>query len=193
MLAVVPSPDRLEPAASGRARCRACGAAIAKGELRFGEVLASGYGEGDATSVFWFHLRCAAHRRPQKLAALLRESPENPETPRPPVPDREQLLAEADQGIAHARLERLAGAERASSGRARCRQCQQPIAEGAWRFRLSSFGDTGFFDPLGFIHAGCAAAYFETDLPLEARLRQASPDVDPQALAELGAAYSAPS
>jgi hypothetical protein len=179
----VATPDRLEPAASGRARCRACGAAIAKGELRFGEVLAAGYGEDGGTSVFWFHLRCAAHRRPDKLAVLLREHPDAGN-----VPDRERLLAEADEGVAHPRLARVAGAERASSGRARCRQCTELIPEGGWRIRLSSFGETGFFDPLGFVHAGCAVAYLETDLALGERLRQASPELDAAALAELGQA-----
>ena len=184
-------PDRLEPAASGRARCRACNGKIDKGTLRFGEELAGAYGEGGEPSVFWFHPLCAAQRRAEKVLPLLREHPQAVE-----LPDREELLATAEEGVSHPRLERLAGAERAASGRARCRQCQELIAAGAWRLRLSTFGESGFFDPLGFIHVGCAPAYLE--LPelkpeqLRPRLQQATPELDATALEEIAAAVVAP-
>ena len=178
--------DRLEPAPSGRAGCRACGTKIAKGEWRFGEVLPSSYGEGEGTAAFWFHLRCAAQRRPEKFARLLQDNADAQA-----LPERERLQAEAAEGLAFPKLARVAGAERASSGRARCRQCQQLIPEGAWRLRLSSFGETGFFDPLGFIHAGCARAYLETDTPLAERLQVTTPDLDDGALAEIAAQVAA--
>lgn len=179
--------DRLEPAASGRARCRACESNIEKGSLRFGEELASTYGEGGQAAVFWFHPRCAAQRRCEKILPLLREDPAAHS-----LPDREALMTEAELGVAHPKLARLAGAERASSGRARCRQCQELIPGGAWRLRLSSFGESGFFDALGFIHASCAAAYFETPpsvLPsLRTRLAQSTPNLGDVALEEIDAA-----
>jgi hypothetical protein len=165
-------PDRLEEASSGRAKCRACGEKIDKGALRYGEELASGYGEGDAASVFWFHLRCAALRRPEKFGQVMRAS-----EAAAGVADRDQLLAIADEGVAHPQLERVAGAEQASSGRARCRQCQELIEQGAWRIRLSTFGETGFFDPLGFIHASCVPGYFEVP-SVKQRLALVSPALD---------------
>ncbi len=177
--------DRLEAAASGRAQCRACGVKLAKGSLRFGEELPNAYGDGDVASVYWFHPRCAAVRRPEKIAPLLRDS-----EAAAALPDRPELLGLAEQGLAHPRLERVAGAERAASGRARCRHCQQPIAGGAWRVRLSTFADSGFFEPLGFVHAGCARAYFEVaevQLLLD-RIHLASPDLDQAALEEIRAA-----
>ena len=175
------TPDRLEIATSGRARCRACGVKIERGVLRFGEVLPGPYGEGEGegTGVFWFHPRCAAHRRPEKFLVVIREA-EAAAT----LADRDGLLAAAEEGILHERLPRVAGAERSASGRARCRHCKEGIPMGAWRIRLSSFADTGFFDPLGFLHVGCATAYFGTGA-LHDRLRQASPDLDAEALAEL--------
>jgi hypothetical protein len=175
--------DRLEAAPSGRAGCRACGAKIEKGTSRFGEELPSAYGDGDATSLYWFHPRCAAHRRPEKLAALLRQD----EAAAAALPDRDALLAEADLGIQYPKVARLAGAERASSGRALCRHCRVPIPKGDWRLRLSSFEGSGFFEPLGFVHAGCGPDYFELpDLaPLGTRLRQMSPEVDDAALEEI--------
>ncbi len=59
----------IERASSGRAKCRACSQAIAKGEERFGEALPNAYGEGE--SLFWFHLRCAACCRPESLLTAL--------------------------------------------------------------------------------------------------------------------------
>lgn len=184
-------PDRLEPAASGRARCRACNGNIEKGTLRFGEELVGTYGDGGQPSVFWFHPRCAAQRRAEKMLVILREHPRAGE-----LPDREGLQAMAEEGAASPLLERLAGAERAASGRARCRQCQELIPAGAWRLRLSTFAESGFFDPLGFIHPACAALYFQ--LPeldparLRPRLLQATPELDAAALEEIAAAMAAP-
>jgi hypothetical protein len=176
--------DRLERAASGRARCRGCGAAIAKDTLRFGEELPrSSSAAEDATSVFWFHLRCAAHRRPEKLAQLLRAR-DAADPPPEPVPDRDALLADAELALAHPRLARIAGAERASSGRARCRHCHEPIAQGQWRIRLGAFAETGFPEPLGFLHTGCIGAYFGlTDIA--ARVQQASPGLSDEDRAAL--------
>ncbi|HEY0707946.1 MAG TPA: hypothetical protein VGG33_14175 [Polyangia bacterium] len=168
--------DILQLAPTGRARCRACGAAIEKGVLRFGEALESAYGEGDATTYYWFHPRCAAHRRPEKFAVVAREASD--ET----LFGRAALLAEAEEGITHERLPRVAGAELAPSGRARCRHCKELIAQGLWRVRLSAFGQSGFFEPLGFVHAACARVYFGVP-SLRARLEQSSPGVDPAALA----------
>jgi hypothetical protein len=184
-----PRTDTFQIAPTGRARCRACGAAIAKGALRFGEALESAYGEGDATTYYWFHPRCAAHRRPEKFAALVRGSASAggppaglPSEVSTQLPDGGALLAEADEGIAHERLARIAGAEVAPSGRARCRHCKELIAQGVWRVRLSAFAQSGFFEPLGFVHAGCTRGYFGVP-SIRARLEQSAPDVDPATLA----------
>jgi hypothetical protein len=57
-------------------------------------------------------------------------------------------------------VRRIDGAERAK-GQANCRHCREPIPKGAWRIRLVFF-EEGRFNPSGFIHPGCAAAYFES-------------------------------
>jgi hypothetical protein len=176
--------DRLERATTGRARCRACSNAIEKGSLRYGEELATSYGEGDASGVFWFHPRCAAQRRPEKFQAVLRENPAAAE-----LPAREQLVAETEEGVRHPRLERVAGAERASSGRAMCRQCKTLIAQGDWRIRISTFGESGFFDPLGFVHARCSVEYF--GVPVAARVQVVPPGLAGAPLDELRAAEAA--
>jgi hypothetical protein len=163
----------LEPAATGRSKCRACGRAIAKDELRFGERLPNPFADADMT--WWFHPVCAAYRRPQAFldagevtASLL---------------DFERLEAEAQRGIEHHRLPRIDGVERAPSARARCRACREPIAKGAWRIPLVTF-DEGMFHPAGNIHVTCSALYFGT-ADIFARLAPYTVDLPAAAVADL--------
>src|SRR5262245_2300787 len=158
-------PHVFEPASSGRAKCRGCGLPIQRGELRFGERLPNPFGEGEMT--LWFHPLCAAYKRPESLLETLGTLEA--------VPDRESLERTARSSLAHRRLPRIDGAERASSGQAKCRSCRQPIARGTWRVRLVFF-EEGRFSPGGFVHLDCRAAYFETDDILE-RVLHFSPDL----------------
>jgi hypothetical protein len=82
------------------------------------------------------------------------------------VPDRATLEALAEAGVANPRLCRILRAERASSGRAKCRHCREPIAQGAWRLSLQIF-EEGRFTPIGTIHASCGVGYFGAEPPLE--------------------------
>jgi hypothetical protein len=159
-------PDTLDPAPSGRAKCRGCGRTIAKGDLRFGEALPSAYREGE--SVFWFHLYCAACMRPEKVLAVL-------ESRTDAIAERAELEAVARLGIAHERLTRLRGAERSPSGRAACRHCRELIEKGAWRLALQIF-EEGRFQPSGFVHVACAADYFGT-AELSERVRRLSAEL----------------
>ena len=140
----------LESATSGRAKCRGGGQAIQRGELRFGERLPNPFAEGEMT--LWFHPLCAAYKRPEPLLETLEGAS---------LPDRESLESAARGSLAHRRLPRIDGGERAPSGQARCRHCREPIEKGAWRIRLVHF-DEGQFSPGGYIHLGCRNAYFET-------------------------------
>jgi len=153
-------PSVIERATTGRAKCRACGQPIAKGDERFGEALPNAYGEGEA--LFWFHLPCAACTRPESLLPVLEQTQAG-------APEREALMALARDGIAHPRLSRIAKAERASSGRARCRHCRELIEQGALRLSLQMF-EEGRFNPIGTIHATCAVHYFGVE-PARDRLR----------------------
>ncbi|MEQ1893957.1 MAG: PARP-type zinc finger-containing protein, partial [Planctomycetota bacterium] len=105
-------PHVFEPAPSARAKCRGCGRAIARGELRFGERIPNPFAEGETT--LWFHPLCAAYKRPEPLLAALTESGAA-------VPEHETLAAQARATLAHRRLPRIDGAERAPSSQARCR------------------------------------------------------------------------
>lgn len=168
----------IEPAATGRSKCRACGGAIAKGDLRFGEELPNPFAEGFVR--LWFHVACGAYRRP---AAFLETT-----TPDASDVDFAALRQQAERGVAHHRLPRIDGVEQSPSARARCRACREPIAKGLWRIPLVTF-DEGMFSPAGNVHASCAHAYFGTDGIYE-RLSTFAPDLgadDQRSLrAELG-------
>ncbi len=164
-----------ELAPSGRSKCRGCGGVIERGALRFGERLPNPFSEGGDMTV-WFHTMCAACKRPESLLQGLSESPDG-------VPDREQLERVARSGVDHPRLARIDGAERASSGQAKCRSCHEPIARGTWRIRLA-FWEEGRFATGGYVHLDCRKTYFETDEGLD-RLLHFSPDLGDSERAEL--------
>ena len=145
-----------EPAASGRAKCRGCGQALPKGEIRFGERLPNPYADGEMT--LWFHPMCAAYKRPEAMLEALGQSGEG-------GPERAALERIANASLAPPRLRRIDGGERAK-GQATCRHCREPIPRGAWRIRLV-FYEEGQFSPSGFIHFDCRAAYFEADLAVD--------------------------
>lgn len=161
-------PHLFEPASSGRAKCRACGERIAKGELRFGERLPNPFADDGGEMTHWYHPSCAAYRRPEAFLEAVEVSGEALE-------DRERLMREARLGIDHRRVPRLNAAERASTGRATCRHCREKIEKDAWRFSLVFYED-GRFVPGGFVHLACAPAYFETT-DLESRIRHFTPDL----------------
>ena len=173
-------PHRFEPAASGRAKCRGCDQPIARGELRFGEVLPNPFADGDLT--LWFHPLCAAFKRPEPLLEALAAHAD--------VAERDALERAARETLAHRRLPRLDGAERSPSAQAKCRSCHQPIARGAWRIRLAYF-EEGRFSPGGCVHLECRAVYFERD-DLLARLLCFSRDLDDAQRSELERAAALP-
>jgi len=142
----------IERATSGRAKCRGCGARIAKAELRLGERLPNLFGEGEMT--LWFHLACAAYKRPQPFLEALQATTES-------IGDVAWLEHAARHASAHRRLPRIDGAERASSGRAHCRHCRELIGQGTWRVGLVYYQE-GRFEPSGYVHLRCAPVYFET-------------------------------
>jgi hypothetical protein len=164
-------PHVIEPASSGRAKCRGCNRPIAKGELRFGERQPNAFGEGEMT--LWFHLPCAAYARPEPFLEAAAGAGDAAAA----------LTAAARFGIEHRRVPRIHGAERAPTGRAHCRSCREPIAKDEWRIALVFF-DEYRFEPGGFVHAGCVRPYFET-IDIIERIRHFSPGLGAAEIAEL--------
>lgn len=141
-----------EQAASGRSKCRSCGKQITKDTLRFGEKLPNPFGDSDMTH--WHHPACAANRRPEPLTEALTETDYAGD-------NKHDLLTTARHTGEFHRLQRLGQAEQASSGRARCRACNELIAKDTWRLPLIFFQDDAY-NSSGFIHAGCVGEYCET-------------------------------
>ncbi|MEZ5316809.1 MAG: hypothetical protein R2752_05360 [Vicinamibacterales bacterium] len=183
-------PHVIERAPTGRAKCRGCGTAIARGDLRLGEQLPNPFADDEgALMTHWFHLACGAYRRPEAFleALSLIDAPDAADPPPGPIEDRERLAHEAAEGVAHHRLPRVNTAERAATGRATCRACKTPIPKDAWRISLLYYED-GRFTPSGFIHAACAPAYLETTAILP-RVRHFTPALTDADAAELEAEF----
>lgn len=146
----------LEPAPNARAKCRACGQALSKGEWRLGERAKNPFGEGETT--YWFHAACGAVRRPEVWMAALPAG----ELPAALSP----LVATAQFGAAHRRAGRFAAVGVAPSGRARCRHCRDSIEKAELRIELSIFKE-GRFDPMGYLHPRCLTEYVGVKVPFE--------------------------
>lgn len=176
-------PHVIERAATGRAKCRGCQNRIAAGELRFGERLPNPYAEEDAGEMtHWFHLACAAYKRPASFLETLTTTAET-------IENRDTLEREARLGVAHRRLPRVNTAERAATGRAVCRACQKTLQKAAWRITLVYYED-GRFVPSGFIHLGCARPYLETT-EIIGRLQHFTPGLTEADVSEIQAELAA--
>ena len=145
-------PHVLEPASSGRAKCRGCGQAIKKDEIRLGEKLPNPFAEGEMTH--WYHPACAAFKRPETFLEVAEDQPGS-------IADCEALVEQAQIGGAHRRVPRVDGAARSPTGRARCRSCRELIEKDSWRIALVFYED-GRYQSSGFVHAGCVFSYFKT-------------------------------
>ena len=146
------------------------------GALRFGERLPNPYADEGGEMTHWFHLICAAYRRPEPFLETLAANAGA-------IADADELTQQAQLGVTHRRLPRVSTAGRASSGRAACRACKEPIAKDTWRIALV-FYDDGRFVPSGFIHAGCTGPYIETTDVMD-RVKHFSPDLSAADLEEL--------
>ena len=177
-------PHVIEAARTGRAKCRGCGQLIATGSLRFGERVPNPFADEGSETTHWFHVPCAAYMRPEAFLETIAASPPAGEPAGAlNVPDRDRLEIAARLGVAHARVPRATAAGRASSGRAACRQCREPIPKDSWRISLL-YNEEGRFVPAGFVHLGCARAYFETTDLID-RVRYFSPTLTDADLAEI--------
>lgn len=143
----------IEEAKSGRASCRTCKKSIAKGELRLGVEVTTQF--SDTPSLAWHHLMCAASKLPAELGAAMSECTET-------LANRDELnqaIAEALKK-GHAKPGGFPYADRAPTGRAKCMQCEQPIAKDSVRVAIEREVDTGNFVTrgAGYLHPACASA-----------------------------------
>ncbi|HEY1552531.1 MAG TPA: hypothetical protein VGG28_32105 [Kofleriaceae bacterium] len=146
----------IEEAKSGRASCRTCKKPIGKGELRLGVEQMTQF--SDTPSMQWHHLLCAAAKLPAELKASLDEFSGT-------VPNRGEL----DKAMADALKKgnaKPAGfpyIDRAPTGRAKCMQCEEPIAKDSFRVAVEREIDTGSMVArgAGYLHPKCVDANLE--------------------------------
>jgi hypothetical protein len=102
---------------------------------------------------FWYHLPCAARKKPAQLRGALAAFAGE-------VPGRAELdaaIAEADQTASL-----FPYAEHAPTGRSSCLQCREPIEKGTLRVateREVGMGRTG----AGYLHPRCAGQYLKPE------------------------------
>lgn len=180
-------PDVIEESKSNRATCRTCRQKIDKGVLRFGEETVNTFNPDGGTSHFWHHLECAAGKVPAKVKTALASFTG-------PVPDREKLDAilaappKASGGRSGGPKASYPYAERASTGRSKCMQCDEAIEKGTLRVAVEREVDTGTFTSTGpgYLHPGCAAEYTGEDDLLE-KIKANMPALPAEDLAALEA------
>ncbi len=162
-------PDLIEESKSNRATCRTCRQKIDKGVLRFGEETVNTFSSDGGTSYFWHHLECAAGKVPAKVKTALASFTGT-------VPDREKLDAilaappkAAGRSGGGGPKASYPYAERASTGRSKCMQCDEAIEKGTLRVAVEREVDTGTFTSTGpgYLHPACAAEYTGEDDLLE--------------------------
>ena len=139
----------IEAAKSGRSTCRTCQKLIEKGALRFG-FETEGF-EGNPGHI-WHHLACAAKRFPTQVRELL-------PTFAGEVPNRAELDAVlAAPAAKGGGVKSFPFAERASTGRARCMECENAIEKGT--FRIGVERDIEVMGVMrkgpGYYHPACA-------------------------------------
>src|SRR6188474_363169 len=147
----------IEEAKTGRASCRTCRKAIAKGELRLGVETQTQF--SDAPSMQWHHLLCAASKLPDELTNALKEYAGE-------VPNRAEIdaaLADASKKSA-AKPAGFPYADRAPTGRAKCLACEQPIEKTTFRVAVERELEIGGVASrgAGYLHPRCVARNLET-------------------------------
>jgi len=145
---------KVEVAPSGRAACRGCKKPIAKGTTRFGEEFVNPFSEEGGTSFRYWHLECAATKLANELAGALASYEGT-------VPDREAL----DALVAEHIRPPMPYAERAGTGRARCRACDETIARGELRVAFERTYETAMGPQKGaaYAHPGCVRRYLDRE------------------------------
>ena len=156
------APSVIEAARSSRSKCKTCRRAIEKGVLRIGYLVEGGfYGPG----YLWHHLTCAAKRSLEKVEeAYAQEAWKNAQEPPSSVPSLEELRAIRDKAEEkRAERKEFPYVEQDPSGRARCKQCGEPIEKGALRVVLAKeviFGSQTRSSPFA-VHPRCLVAAFD--------------------------------
>lgn len=153
------APYLIESARSGRSKCKTCKRAIDKGVTRLGILIEGPFGTG----YLWHHVTCAARRQLDLVEEAYAGDYTAPGVTRPPIEELRQLAEVAEQKKKE--KQEAPYVERASTGRSKCQQCGEPVAEGAFRvviLRSVEFYGQVRNGPIK-VHAACVAAALAED------------------------------
>lgn len=124
------APYLIELARSSRSRCKTCRKPIDKGLVRLGVLIEGPFGTG----YMWHHLECAAKRQIESVEAAYAGNFTAAGVTLPPIESLRKLAEEAEQKKKEKQA--VPFVERASTGRSKCVQCGEPIAQDAFRVAL---------------------------------------------------------
>ncbi|MEM7307191.1 MAG: hypothetical protein AAF682_11005 [Planctomycetota bacterium] len=181
------APHKIEEARSSRSRCRTCRRKIDKGKLRLGVLLEGPYGTG----YLWHHLTCAAKRRADDVEEAYRSKAFDPDLELPPIEELRKLKEKAEEAKKNRRDAPYA--ERAPSGRSKCKSCGEGIDQDAFRvvlLREVTFGQQVRGTPIN-VHPRCVASELRAEDCMteidgfEDMLRANTPELTEDTAAEL--------
>ena len=144
---------KIEAARSGRSRCRTCRRKIDKDKLRLGVLLEGPYGTG----YIWHHLTCAAKRHADDVEEAYQTEAWVEGVEVPPLEELRKLREKAEE--AKANKKETPHAQRAPSGRSKCKHCDELIEQGSFRVVLERevrFGNQIRGGPIN-VHPKCVA------------------------------------
>jgi hypothetical protein len=145
------APFKIEGARSSRSQCKACRRKIEQGTLRLGVLIQGPFGAG----YLWFHLKCAAKRRVEDVEQAYEQRAWTDGLEVPSIESLRQLASESEEAKQEKR--EAPYLERAPSGRSKCKQCSEPIEQGALRavvLRAVQFGNQVRNGPIT-VHLAC--------------------------------------
>jgi hypothetical protein len=121
------APYLIESARSSRSKCKTCKKAIDKGLLRLGVLIEGPFGTG----YLWHHLECAARKQIESVEEAYAGNFVAAGVELPSIESLRVLAEEAEKKKKEKQA--VPFVERASTGRSKCAQCEEPIAENAFR------------------------------------------------------------
>lgn len=124
------APYLIEKARSSRSKCKTCRKAIDKGLLRLGVLIEGPFGTG----YLWHHLECAARKQIGSVEEAYSGNFAAAGVELPPIEELRKLAEETEKKKQEKQA--VPFVERASTGRSKCVQCGEPIAQDAFRVAL---------------------------------------------------------
>lgn len=149
--------DVIEASPSGRAKCRGCKKAIAKGDIRFGETYASAFGS-DGEAIRYWHLVCAADKLASRIKPLLAGFTGV-------IPNRAEVdlaLEGAGKKVGKGAKAPYPYAEISPNARARCMLCGDVIDKSTIRIAVERESETPsgmMVRGPGYLHPLCAVPW----------------------------------